>query len=85
MPWCSDCSRFWTPSSMREDGSCPTCGRLLATAPVARVELRDDGPFVPAPGEEVEAKVPWHFWLLVVAVTAYLGWRVVQMIGWLVT
>ena len=30
MPWCDDCSKFWTPSSMRSDGSCPTCGRVIA-------------------------------------------------------
>jgi hypothetical protein len=32
MPWCDDCSRFWTPNSMRPDGSCPNCGRVIATA-----------------------------------------------------
>lgn len=29
------------------------------------------------------AKVPWHFWLLVVAVGLYLGWRAVQGVAWL--
>ena len=24
---------------------------------------------------------PWHFWLLVVALAVYLGWRLVQLIG----
>ena len=35
MPWCEDCSRFWNPNTMNRDGSCPTCGRLIA--PPARV------------------------------------------------
>ena len=35
MPWCDDCSRFWNPSSMGADGSCPTCGRVIAAAPRA--------------------------------------------------
>lgn len=49
---------------MSGDGSCPTCGRSIATA-------------------TPELKTPWHFKLLVAAVVLYLGWRVVQMIGWL--
>ena len=31
MPWCEDCSKFWTPTSLAADGSCPTCGRRVAT------------------------------------------------------
>jgi hypothetical protein len=27
-------------------------------------------------------KVPWHFWLLLAALVVYLGWRVVQGVGW---
>ncbi|MCU1461571.1 MAG: hypothetical protein JWO37_1646 [Acidimicrobiales bacterium] len=30
MPWCETCSRFWNPPSMNEDGSCPTCGNVIA-------------------------------------------------------
>lgn len=33
MPWCDDCSRFYTPTSMNRDGTCPTCGSSIA-APV---------------------------------------------------
>ncbi|MEY4130203.1 MAG: hypothetical protein RLZZ31_327 [Actinomycetota bacterium] len=28
-------------------------------------------------------KIPWHFWLLVVALVLYLGWRAVQGVAWL--
>ena len=49
---------------MSGDGSCPNCGRSIATAPP-------------------ELKTPWHFKLLVAAVVLYLGWRLVQMVGWL--
>ena len=24
-------------------------------------------------------KVPWHFWLLLVALAVYLGWRLIQL------
>ncbi|HEX6423444.1 MAG TPA: hypothetical protein VFZ79_08190 [Acidimicrobiales bacterium] len=71
MPWCETCSRFLNPNSLEPDGSCPTCGRQVAE---------------PAPGDEVGAPgAPWHFKVLLVAVVLYLGWRVVQMIGWIVT
>jgi hypothetical protein len=29
MPWCEDCSKFWTPTSLNRDGTCPTCGRSI--------------------------------------------------------
>ena len=35
MPWCEQCAKFWTPSSMKADGSCPTCGRVLPRAAAA--------------------------------------------------
>lgn len=63
MPWCDDCARFWTPTSMPPDGSCPTCGAVIAEVP--------------------ESRIPWHFWVLVVALVLYLGWRVVQLFQWL--
>jgi hypothetical protein len=35
-------------------------------------------------GSEPERlRVPWHFWLLVAALVVYLGWRLVQGVGWL--
>ncbi len=33
MPWCEDCAKFWTPTSMPPDGSCPTCHRVIAEPP----------------------------------------------------
>lgn len=69
MPWCEACSRFFTPPSMNADGSCPSCGRVLVD-----------------PTAEVAApKAPWHFKLLVAAVVVYLAWRLIQMVGWIVT
>jgi hypothetical protein len=64
MPWCDDCSKYWTPNSLPPDGTCPTCGEVIADPP-------DD-------------RVPWHFWILVVGVTVYLGWRLVQLFQWLI-
>lgn len=30
-------------------------------------------------------KVPWHFWMLLLALAVYLGWRLVELVVWLVT
>ena len=63
MPWCEPCERYLAPHTVAVDGSCPTCGREVD----------------PAPGvDHVVAKVPWHFWLIIVLASIYLGWRAVQ-------
>jgi hypothetical protein len=84
MPWCETCSKFWTPSSMNEDGSCPSCGRILAQ-PAAPVSDERPPPIDPKnldlkelAGDE--AKAPWHFKLLVVALVGYLGWRLYDLL-----
>lgn len=61
---------------MNADGTCPTCGKFLgAQRTTARnLDLKK------LAGED--AKVPWHFKLLVAAVVIYLGWRVVQLALW---
>ena len=63
MPWCDDCEKYWAPSAMTPEGTCPTCGADLET---------------PAPSIEDE-KAPWHFKLLVVALIVYLGYRFFEM------
>ena len=35
MPWCEDCSRYWTQPSLAPGGVCPTCGRQIADARAA--------------------------------------------------
>ena len=65
MPWCEPCEKNWTPSSLGPDGTCPQCG-----TPVEGTPGVDHEPH--------EHKTPWHFWVGVVAVSIYLGWRLVQ-------
>ncbi|CAN5198533.1 hypothetical protein BH24ACT1_BH24ACT1_07540 [soil metagenome] len=67
MPWCDDCSRFWTTEAVSGAGACPNCGAVL-----------------PKAGADGDVGTPWHFKLLVVAVVAYLGWRAVELVVWLV-
>ena len=68
MPWCDDCSKYWTPSSVNEDGTCPRCGAdLEAPADDAEADANDE-------------KAPWHFKLMVVALIIYLVYRFGTMI-----
>lgn len=80
MPWCDECSKFWTPSSVKPDGSCPTCGR-----PLARPDTPVSSPQPPDGVTEHEAKVPWHFKLLVATLALYLLWRLWQLVVAVVT
>ena len=34
--------------------------------------------------QQRRAGAPWHFWLVVVMATVYLGWRAVEGVVWLV-
>lgn len=84
MPWCETCAKFWNPNSLPAEGRCPTCGRELeaAKAPAVATDPRPGGEAAGEP--EGRTRAPWHFKLLLVAVVLYLGWRFVQMIGWLI-
>ena len=78
MPWCEECAKYWTPSAMNEDGTCPSCGRVVeaqqATAKNINVKklARGDEP-------DADAKAPWHFKLLMVLLALYLVWRIIQL------
>ena len=48
---------------MNDDGTCPKCDAV--------VDAQTD--------EVVAEKAPWHFKLMIVALVAYLGWRVVAL------
>jgi hypothetical protein len=79
MPWCDDCSKYWTYSSLNPDGSCPKCGRVVATP--ERPVNSDTIDLHEMAGDK--AKVPWHFKLMVVALAIYLTYRFVQIIVWI--
>ncbi|MCU1345857.1 MAG: hypothetical protein JWL70_2123 [Acidimicrobiia bacterium] len=85
---------------MPEDGTCPTCKRVLvdaasdrrtssvAESPRSAATRADAGTAADPYDIDVKAlagesgKTPWHFKLLVIAIIAYLGWRLVQGIVW---
>ncbi|MCA1691028.1 MAG: hypothetical protein LC733_02085 [Actinobacteria bacterium] len=35
MGWCEECSRYWKPAVLDEEGACPTCGTVIGPAPKA--------------------------------------------------
>ena len=70
MPWCEECAKYFTPNSVKTDGSCPTCGDTIQL-PEGHDHRDTD--------TEVDESTPWHFKLMVVMVVGYLGWRVVEL------
>jgi hypothetical protein len=81
MPWCEDCAKYYAPSAMKDDGTCPTCGRSLeAQQPITAKNVNVKALAAGGEGNEEQAKAPWHFKLLMVGLVLYLGWRLVQLI-----
>lgn len=68
MPWCDSCDKYLAPSAATAEGACPTCGAKVDTGDAV---------------VSAEQPVPWHFWIVVVALVAYLGWRLIDGARWL--
>lgn len=71
---------------MNDDGTCPTCGRLVESPqPASLVTARTLNLKKLAAGADADdpdgddASAPWHFKLLMVLLALYLGWRVVDL------
>jgi hypothetical protein len=65
---------------MNEDGTCPTCGRLVEAPERQPITAKNINLRQLAAGEgEEAAKAPWHFKLLMVLLALYLTWRIVQL------
>jgi hypothetical protein len=77
MPWCEDCAKYWTPSAMNEDGTCPSCGRVVEAQQATAKNI--DVKKLAAGDDPDDAKAPWHFKVLMVLLAVYLGWRIVQL------
>jgi PHP family Zn ribbon phosphoesterase len=77
VPWCTECDRFLSPSTVRADGTCPTCGRDVDPGAVGTTtaDKSDDDEKLPP--------IPWHLKLLALAVVVYLAFRLYQGIEWL--
>ena len=74
MPWCEPCSRYFAPSALTTQGSCPVCGREIETS------IRSSSTAAPTLRELSKLsgeKTPWHFKLLMTMLVLYLGWRII--------
>jgi hypothetical protein len=64
---------------------CDPCERYYApNALTTEGDCPTCGEHIDDPDDPADPKVPWHFWLLLVAAVVYLGWRLVQGIMWAV-
>lgn len=81
MPYCEECAKYWTPSAMNADGTCPSCGRPVDAPEKASIVTAKnlDLKKLAAGDSEDDASAPWHFRLLVVLTAGYLIWRFVQL------
>ena len=79
MPWCEPCAKYLTPSSVREDGSCPACGKPVESATVNGERVTADTLDLRKLAGKDQEKLPWHFKLLVGLLCLYMGWRIVQL------
>jgi len=100
VPWCTECDRFLSPSSVTVAGDCPRCGSPVDPGR-ARAATTPTGPTTSTSSATSEGDatadgaadaewvpdldpIPWHLKLLAGAVAVYLGWRAFQGIEWIV-
>jgi hypothetical protein len=84
VPWCDACDRFLSPSTVKVDGTCPSCGRVVDPGHAHALADRPERPDRPdQPDDEDLPPIPWHLWLLAGALAVYLGYRAMQGIEWL--
>lgn len=69
MPWCVECERFLSPSTVNKDGSCPACGKPVDIGGGSARRL---------------GRIPWHLKLLIVVFALYLAYRLAQGVEWFV-
>jgi hypothetical protein len=92
VPWCAACDRFLSPSTVRVDGTCPSCGRVVDPGRARHAQAAAPTPAAaasrPAPDttddDETPEPLPWHLKLLLVALAIYLSYRALQGVEWLV-
>jgi predicted RNA-binding Zn-ribbon protein involved in translation (DUF1610 family) len=78
VPWCATCDRFLSPPSVRADGTCPTCGRTVETGHAHAAATAEEAT------KPRRASLPWHLWLLAIALAVYLSFRAWQGIEWVI-
>jgi len=64
---------------VRADGTCPTCGRTVDSG-----RAHTATPAEEATGARRASSLPWHLWLLAIALAVYLSFRAWQGIEWII-
>ncbi|MGZ6969975.1 MAG: hypothetical protein ACXVKN_19800, partial [Acidimicrobiia bacterium] len=72
--------RFLSPSTVKADGTCPTCGRTVEAGEVASAAAAQRVEHA----EEELTPIPWHLKVLASGIAIYLAYRLYQGIQWLV-
>lgn len=71
MPWCDPCSQYHAPTALADGGVCPTCGETVHN------DSQDE---VVGDQATVGQSAPWHFWVVVALLIAYIMWRIVDLV-----
>lgn len=65
---------------------CESCSRFYNPTSVAPDgTCMKCGTFIADDLPDEDTRIPWHFWALVLALVIYLGWRLIEVVIWLVT
>jgi hypothetical protein len=64
---------------------CEPCARFYNPNTLSETGDCPAGHHVVDPDDEEKPKIPWHFWMLLIALVLYLGWRAIQGIVWLLS
>lgn len=78
MPWCEPCAKYFAPSALNTDGTCPQCQGSIDVHTVDGRVTVDTLDLKKLAGKDGE-KVPWHFKLLVFLLVIYLSWRIIDL------
>jgi hypothetical protein len=62
---------------------CEGCDRFYNPNTLTESGQCPEGHHVADPVGEDDPKIPWHFWLLVIGLVLYLGYRAFQGLEWL--
>jgi hypothetical protein len=78
VPSCPACGLYYTPTSLRTDGTCPHC---MQTIDWKRAKRSAESAVA---ADTDDLALPWHFKLLLAAAVLYLGFRGWQGVEWVI-
>jgi hypothetical protein len=76
VPWCDQCDRFLSPSTVTAEGTCPACHQGVEAG---RARAADQ----PVTTNHDTSPTSWHFKAFAGALALYLGYRAFQGLAYL--